>query len=259
MVCVFLPSYFFCFIKQSSKILNVKLSGKIPYWTWRKEGKEVVCKCAVQVFASTMLQIPERAEPRHCTLMQCTVKQHKRLAWLPWCRPSNFWCTGFVLAFYLSLLDKEWHCLSRYYASPAINMFWTPTLFKTKKLSEKRENLKAVKKPLLKFKCNSHLYSDKEIWTSNYGLQDLAATGIPFKPHLNQKLIKYIRVCFLVKLTLFCIVYKALSWALYFKHCLIQLWMVQSLKYQEFGLCRNLKMKKSSGDNMTLLPQKQIL
>lgn len=41
-------------------------------------------------------------------------------------------------------------------------------------------------------------------------------------------------------LTLFTRVYKALSCAPYFRHCLIQLWMVQSLRYQQLGLCRNL-------------------
>lgn len=41
-------------------------------------------------------------------------------------------------------------------------------------------------------------------------------------------------------LTLLTRVYKALSWAPYFRHCLIQVWMVQSLRYQQLGLCRNL-------------------
>lgn len=41
-------------------------------------------------------------------------------------------------------------------------------------------------------------------------------------------------------LTLLTMVYKALSCAPYFRHCLIQVWMVQSLRYQQLGLCRNL-------------------
>lgn len=141
-----------CKIIWKNSILNLK----------KRRVKSSVCKCAVQIFPSTMLQIPETAEPRHCTLMQCTVKQHQRLARLLWCRPSNFWGTGSVSALYLSLSDQEWHCLSRYYASPAFNMFWTPTLFKTKNLSEKRKYFKAVKRLLLKFKCNSDLYFDEK-------------------------------------------------------------------------------------------------
>lgn len=43
-----------------------------------------------------------------------------------------------------------------------------------------------------------------------------------------------------VPLTLLTSVYKALSCAPYFRHCLIQVWMVQSLRYQQLGLCRNL-------------------
>lgn len=44
-----------------------------------------------------------------------------------------------------------------------------------------------------------------------------------------------------VLFTLFLSVYRAFSLAPYFRHCLIQLWMVQSLRYQQFGLWRNLQ------------------
>ena len=55
--------------------------------------------------------------------------------------------------FYLSLLDQEGCCLSGFYVSPASSMFWTPALFKNKKLSGKEEEIKTeVQKIAKEFK-----------------------------------------------------------------------------------------------------------
>lgn len=140
---IFLPSYFFCFIKQSNKILNVKLSGKIPYWTWGEEGKNITVKiCCLNLpkhSTAGIRKIPAEYLQKDTTALHMGAMWQSnnttRLAQLLQFRRSNFWCTGFVLA----LWDQEGQCLSGFYVSPASSMFWTPALFKNRKLPGKEE------------------------------------------------------------------------------------------------------------------------
>lgn len=73
--------------------------------------------------------------------------------------------------------------------------------------------------------------------------------GCPFRP--SQTIRKFyddwlllflsqLKWCRKLVCTLFRSVCRALSLALYFRHCLIQLWTVHSRRYQQFGLWRNL-------------------